>query len=165
MQTRSHRAWFASLALLLLVMIGCGAARTNATATIPPPTATVVTPAATLSSTATSAASGLVVTVLATDVALKEAPDDRASSVSASFTINGNVINTMVYVSGELPVLETNVIGVNGGTRWTRVHYRDHLGPLPGGVDVDTTGYVRNDLVSAPHAPGAPALPNPSVKP
>jgi hypothetical protein len=93
---------------------------------------------------------------------LKLAPDDHASSVSATFTIGGNTINTMVYVSGELPVLETNVIGANG-VRWTRVHYREHIGPLNGGVDVDSDGYVRNDLVSAPHAPGAPALPNPTA--
>ena len=163
MQIHSHRAWLASLSILLFVLIGCGASRSNATATVVTPTVTPM-PTTIPMPTATAAASGLVITVLATDVALKEAPDDRASSVSASFTINGNVITTMVYVSGELPVLETNVIGANG-VRWTRVRYHGHLGPLAGGVDVDTTGYLRNDLISAPHAPVAPASPDPTVKP
>jgi hypothetical protein len=97
----------------------------------------------------------LVVTVLATDVTLKEGPDNQSSSVNATFTINGKVVTTMIYVSGELPVLDANVIGVDGVTQWTRVRYRGHLGPLDGGTDVDVTGYARNDLVSAPHRPGA----------
>jgi hypothetical protein len=97
----------------------------------------------------------LVVTVLATDVALKERPDNQSTSVNATFTINGKVVSTMIYVSGELPVLDVNVIGVDGITRWTHVRYRGHLGPIDGGTDVDVTGYVRNDLVSAPHRPGS----------
>jgi hypothetical protein len=97
----------------------------------------------------------LAVTVLATDVALKEGPDDRSSIVNATFTINGKAVSTVIYVSGDLPVLNANVIGVDGVTRWTHVRYRGHLGPPDGGTDVDVTGYVRNDLVSAPHRHGA----------
>ena len=96
----------------------------------------------------------LVVTVLATDVTLKEGPDNRSSNVTTTFTINGKVVSTWIYVSGELPVLDANVIGVDGVTRWTYVRYRGHLGPLDGGTDLDVTGYVRNDLVSAPHRHG-----------
>jgi hypothetical protein len=105
--------------------------------------------------TAEPAPGDLVVTVLATDVALKQEPDNRSSSVNATFTMNGKPVSTMIYVSGELPVVDANVIGVDGVTRWTHVRYRGHLGPLDGGTDVDVTGYVRNDLVSAPHKPGA----------
>ena len=96
----------------------------------------------------------LVVTVLATDVTLKEGPDNRSSNLTTTFTINGKVVSTWIYVSGELPVLDANVIGVDGVTRWTYVRYRGHLGPLDGGTDLDVTGYVRNDLVSAPHRHG-----------
>jgi hypothetical protein len=124
----------ASVPILFLAMVGCGAS----VAEVPVATA----------------AGELVVSVLATDVALKEGPDDRSSTVNATFTINGKVVNTMIYVSGELPVLDANVIGVDGVTRWTHVRYRGRLGPLDGGTDVDVTGYVRNDLVSAPHRPG-----------
>ncbi len=94
-----------------------------------------------------------VVTVRATDVTLKEAPGNSAPSVGASFTYNGNVITTVVHVSGDLPVIETDVTGTDGATRWTRVRYRGHIGPTEGGVTLNTTGYVRNDLVSAPHLP------------
>ena len=125
----------ASLPILFLVMVGCDASVATVTAEPTP--------------------GELVVTVLATDVALKEGPDNRSSSVNATFTINGKVVDTMIYVSGELPVVDANVIGVDGVTRWTQVRYRGHLGPLDGGTDVDVTGYVRNDLVSAPHRPGA----------
>ena len=125
----------ASLPILFLVMVGCEASAAKVPAEPTP--------------------GELVVTVLATDVALKEGPDNRSSSMNATFTINGKVVSTMIYVSGELPVLEANVTGVDGVTRWTHVRYRGHLGPLDGGTDVDVTGYVRNDLVSAPHRPGA----------
>lgn len=125
----------ASLPILFFVMVGCGPAESK----VPVETT----------------AGELVVTVLATDVALKEAPDNRSSSVNATFTINGKIVSTTIYVSGALPVLDASVIGVDGVTRWTHVRYRGHLGPLDGGTDVDVTGYVRNDLVSAPHRPGA----------
>jgi hypothetical protein len=125
----------ASVPILFLVMVGCGASVAKG------PVETTV--------------GDLVVTVLATDVTLKEEPDNQSSSVNATFTINGKVVSTMIYVSGELPVLDANVIGVDGVTRWTHVRYRGHLGPLDGGTELDVTGYVRNDLVSAPHRPGA----------
>jgi hypothetical protein len=124
----------APLAILFLVMGGCASA------------AKVV---------AEPTPGELVVTVLATDVTLKEAPDNRSSSVNATFTVNGKGVSTVIYVNGELPVLDANVVGVDGVTRWTHVRYRGHLGPLDGGTDLDVTGYVRNDLVSAPHRPGA----------
>jgi hypothetical protein len=125
----------AALPILFLVVVGCRASVAQV------PVETTV--------------GELVVTVLATDVTLKEGPDNQSSSVNATFTINGKDVSTMIYVSGELPVLDANVIGVDGVTRWTHVRYRGHLGPLDGGTDVDVTGYVRNDLVSAPHRPGA----------
>ena len=135
-ECRRRRIHFAlaSLVILFLVMGGCASA-----AQVP----------------AEPTPGELVVTVLATDVTLKEGPDNRSSSVNATFTINGKVVSTMIYVSGELPVLDANVIGVDGVTRWTRVRYRGHLGPLDGGTDLDVTGYVRNDLVREPHRPGA----------
>ena len=124
----------ASLPILFLVMVGCASvAKVRAEPT----------------------PGELVVTVLATDVALKEGPDNQSSSVNATFTVNGKGVSTVIYVSGELPVLDANVVGVDGVTRWTHVRYRGHLGPLDGGTDLDVTGYVRNDLVSAPHRPGA----------
>ena len=49
--------------------------------------------------------------------------------MTVSFTINGNPIQTIVYVTGEVPVLETDVRGVDGKTRWTRVRYSGHAGP------------------------------------
>jgi hypothetical protein len=125
----------ALLPILFLVLVGCRASAAKV------PVNTTV--------------GELVVTVLATDATLKEGPDNQSPSVNATFTINGKVVSTMIYVSGELPVLDANVIGVDGVTRWTHLRYRGHLGPLDGGTDVDVTGYVRNDLVSAPHRPGA----------
>ena len=106
-------------------------------------------------------ASGLVVTVLATDVALWQAPDTRSGNVTVSFSLNGATIETSVYVSGEVPVLEAEVVGADGTTRWTRVQYSGYAGPLVGGTSFTVTGYLRNDLVSAPHTPGAPAMRNP----
>ncbi len=70
-------------------------------------------------------------------------------------------IQTSVYVSGEVPVLEANIRGADGTTRWTRVTYSGHAGPLDTGTSFTVTGYLRNDLISAPHAPGAPAVRNP----
>jgi len=101
------------------------------------------------------------VTVLATDVGLWQGPDTFSGNVAVTFTVNGNTIQTVVYVTGEVPVLEANVIGTDGKTQWTRVQYSGHAGPLETGTSFTVTGYLRNDLISAPHAPGAPAIKNP----
>ncbi len=116
--------------------------------TAPPAATTAFIP------TASVPTSGLVVTVLATDVALWQAPDTLSGNVTVAFTFNGNRIQTSVYVSGEVPVLETNVVGVDGATRWTHVLYSGHVGPLENGTSFTVTGYLRNDLISAPHASG-----------
>ncbi len=102
-------------------------------------------------------ASDSVVTVLATDVGLWTQPDTLASMVSVNFTINGNPVQSIVYVSGEVPVLEADVPGMDGTTRWTRVSYSGYIGPDNGGVSFAVTGYLRNDLISVPHPPGMSA--------
>jgi hypothetical protein len=123
-----------------------------ATPTLPgPPTATG-TPRST---------GGTFVTVLATDVALWERPDTLASKVSVSFTINGKPTQTIVYVSGDVPVLEADVIGADGKTRWTRVSVSGHAGPQESSVAFTVTGYLRNDLISAPHPPITRVSPTP----
>jgi hypothetical protein len=151
-----------ALCLLLGILAGCASSplATPRLSTAPPTAAVTLTPQASSAPT-----NPLVVTVLATDVTLKEAPDDRSPSVGATFTVNGRAISTTLSVSGDLPVLETDVVGVDGRTRWTRVRYQGWVGPQDGGTDVDTTGYLRNDLISAPHAPGAPAVRNPAATP
>jgi hypothetical protein len=167
MPVRLRLAPLALLIILLFALTGCAASRPQAThgagTPSPTPIATDTTePTLQPSPTATG---GLVVTVLATDVPLKTAPDDRAGSVSATFTVNGNQVTTIVYVSGELAVLNANVTGADGVTRWTQVRYRGQIGPLGGQVDLDVTGYVRSDLVSALHAPVAPAVRTPTPRP
>jgi hypothetical protein len=164
--------WIASLCILACTLTAC--TTTPSTARAEPPTATgsrsattPVTsfappiPATTIVSTVPAPTGGLVVTVLATDVALWQTPDMRSSHVSVSFTINGNPAQTSVYVSGDLPVLETNIAGADGTSRWTRVAYSGRVGPTEGGTAFTVTGYLRNDLISAPHAPGAPPVRNP----
>lgn len=163
--------WIAPLCIVAFTAIACTTTTTKPTAhaavptvapspamPIPtnPPTATAV-----IVPTASVPMSGLVVTILATDVALWQAPDTRSGHVAVSFTINGNPIQTSVFVSGEVPVLETNIVGADGSSRWTRVMYSGYAGPLVGGTSFSVMGYLRNDLISTPHAPGAPAKPNP----
>jgi hypothetical protein len=166
MIARLRLIWLLSLMVVLGILLGCTSSPpATAQVSTSPPTAiptVLVTP---IPQASLPTAGALVVTVLATDVTLKESPDDRSPSVGATFTVNGNTIRTIVAVNGDLPVLETDVVGVDGRTRWTRVRYQGRAGPRDGGTDIDTTGYLRNDLISAPHAPGAPAVRNPTVAP
>jgi hypothetical protein len=166
MMTQLRQTWLFPMILLLGVLTGCASSPPMiARPDLPSPTA-IPTVAVTATAQASPIPVGpLVVTVLATDLTLMTAPDDRSSSASARFTDNGRTIGTILYVSGDLPVLETDVVGVDGRTRWTRVRYQRHVGPQDGGTDVDTTGYLRNDLISAPHAPGTPAVRNPTMAP
>jgi hypothetical protein len=165
-------AWIAPLCILACTLIAC--TTTAPTATVPsgtPSTAPLssATPTAGPASSASPAiiptpatpANGLVVTVLATDVGLWQGPDTQSGNVHVSFAINGNTIQTIVYVSGEVPVLEANILGTDGKTRWTPLQYSGYAGPLDGGTSFTVTGYLRNDFISAPHAPGAPAIRNP----
>lgn len=166
LRQRSRRyLWAASLCALLLTTIACTmptvtpTARTDAP--ISSPTNGPLPDGPTVPPAPTAPAGGLVVTVFATDVALWNRPDNLSGNVAVSFTINGNPVQTAIYVSGELPVLDANILGTDGKTRWTHVRYSGHAGPQDTGTSFDVTGYVRNDLVSAPHAPGAPAVRNP----
>src|SRR3954467_3665859 len=103
MMAQLRQAWLLPVILLLGMLIGCASsppatARTGtSTATGAPTVAMTLVP-----HPSPATAGALVVTVLATDVTLKGKPDDRSPSVGASFTINGNVINTVISVSGDL---------------------------------------------------------------
>lgn len=158
---RRPLAWIAPLCILACTLIACTTTAPTGTSRADAPTATALSGTPSTAPLASTPANGLVVTVLATDVGLWQGPDTHSGNVSVAFTVNGNTIQTVVYVSGEVPVLGANVIGVDGKTRWTRVQYSGHTGPLVGGTSFTVTGYLRNDLVSAPHAPGAPAMKNP----
>ncbi|MGI8857263.1 MAG: hypothetical protein ACR2JW_16080 [Thermomicrobiales bacterium] len=157
--------WLAPLCVLACAAVSCATTVATPTAHAGVPTIIaspdISSPPALSGSTTTIIptvsvpVSGLVVTVLATDVALWRAPDTLSGNVTVSFMFNGNPIETSVYVSGELPVLETNIVGVDGTTRWTRVLYSGHVGPLESGTSFVVMGYLRNDLISAPHAPMA----------
>src|SRR5205823_3423344 len=95
-------AWIAPLCILACTLIACttttptGTERANApTATEPLASVTPATaptsPASTaITPTASTAANGLVVTVLATDVGLWQGPDTLSGNVAVSFTVNGN---------------------------------------------------------------------------
>lgn len=162
--------WIAPLCILACTLIACTTTAATAPSGTPssaplssalPATAPASPASPAIIPTASIPASGLVVTVLATDVPLWRGPDTLSGNISVSFTLNGNPVQTVVYVSGEVPVLEANVPGVDGKTRWTRVRYSGHVGPLENGISFTVTGYLRNDLISAPHAPAAPAIKNP----
>lgn len=166
LRRRSGRSvWAASLCVLLLTTIACTmptiTPTARADAPTPPTTNGPLLNSPTTPPSLTAPSGGLVVTVLATDVALWNRPDNLSGNVTVSFTINGNPVQTAVYVTGDLPILEANIPGQDGTTRWTRVRYSGHAGPQDTGTSFDVTGYVRNDLVSAPHPPGAPAVRNP----
>ncbi|MCA1667369.1 MAG: SH3 domain-containing protein [Thermomicrobia bacterium] len=67
---------------------------------------------------------------------------------------NGQVVTTLDY-GAEAPVLEANVPGADGTSKWFRVSY------------AGKTGYIRSDLVTGPQAPSPPQPPTavPTAKP
>lgn len=65
---------------------------------------------------------------------------------------NGQVIATADY-GAELPVLEANVPGADGTSKWFRVSFEGK------------TGFIRSDLVTGPQAPSPPKPPTPVATP
>ena len=116
--------------------------RVTMTASAPPPPTD--TPAATLTPTASaipSATAGTltprVVTVIASGPAnLRSGPDTNTALL------------TQVPPGAEAPVIEPNVAGADGSSRWVRVSYDGQ------------SGYLRSDLVGPPHAPTLTATPS-----
>lgn len=106
-----------------------------------PPSASAPAPAGT-SPAAPSTTASQVVKVTASDGAnLRDKPD-----------ANGQVIATLDYGT-EVPVLESNVPGADGASKWFRVTF--------GGK----TGFIRDDLVTGPQAPSPSQPPKPATTP
>lgn len=109
--------------------------------TRPSSVSSVAAPAGT-SPAAPSAAASQVVKVTASDGAnLRDKPD-----------ANGQVVATLDY-GAEAPVLESNVSGADGTSKWFHVSY------------VGKMGYIRSDLVTGPQAPSPPQPPTPATTP
>ena len=106
-----------------------------------PPSASAAAPAGT-SPAAPSAATSQVVKVTASDGAnLRDKPD-----------ASGQVIATLDY-GAEAPVLESNVPGADGASKWFHVSYAGKM------------GFIRSDLVTGPQAPSPPQPPTPVASP
>ena len=93
-------------------------------------------------SSAASSTATQVVKVTASDgVNLRDKPDT-----------NGQIVAKVDYGT-ELPMLEANVPGADGTSKWFRVSYEGK------------TAFIRDDLVSGPQAPSPPQPPTPVVTP
>ncbi|MDQ2785797.1 MAG: SH3 domain-containing protein [Chloroflexota bacterium] len=100
------------------------------------------TPAVAPSAAAPPSATTQVVKVTAdSGVNLRDKPDT-----------NGQVVATADY-GAELPVLEANVPGADGTSKWFRVSYQGK------------TGFIRSDLVTGPQAPSPPQPPTAAASP
>jgi hypothetical protein len=83
-----------------------------------------------------------VVKVTASDgVNLRDKPDT-----------NGQIVAKVDY-GAELPMLEANVPGADGTSKWFRVSYQGK------------TAFIRDDLASGPQAPSPPQPPTPVASP
>ncbi|MHB8646971.1 MAG: SH3 domain-containing protein [Thermomicrobiales bacterium] len=103
-----------------------------------PPTVSVGSAPVGTAPAAPSSAATQVVKVTATDGAfLRDKPDT-----------SGQVVATLDYGT-EAPVLESNVPGADGTSKWFRVSF------------AGKTGFIRNDVVSGPQAPSPPQPPTP----
>jgi uncharacterized protein YgiM (DUF1202 family) len=106
-----------------------------------PPSASAAAPSGT-SPAAPSATASQVVKVTASDGAnLRDKPD-----------ANGQVVATLDYGT-EAPVLESNVLGADGTSKWFHVSYAGKM------------GFIRSDLVTGPQAPSPPQPPTAAASP
>lgn len=97
-------------------------------------------PAVAPSSAAPSSAATQVVKVTADDGAnLRDKPDT-----------NGQVVTKADYGT-EIPLLEANVPGADGTSKWFRVSFQGK------------TGFIRSDLATGPQAPSPPRPPTPAA--
>ncbi len=111
---------------------------TTGSAPVPIGTTSAVAP----SSAAPSSTATQVVKVTAdSGVNLRDKPDT-----------NGQVVATADYGT-ELPVLEANVPGADGTSKWFRVSF------------AGKTGFIRSDLVTGPQAPSPPRPPTTAASP
>lgn len=93
-------------------------------------------------SPAASSTTTQVVKVTASDgVNLRDKPDT-----------NGQIVGKADY-GAELPMLEANVPGADGTSKWFRVSFEGK------------TAFIRDDLVSGPQAPSPPQPPTPVASP
>ncbi len=106
---------------------------TTGSASVPIGTAPAVAPS--------SAATQVVKVTADSGVNLRDKPDT-----------NGQVVVTADYGT-ELPVLEANVPGADGTSKWFRVSFEGK------------TGFIRSDLVTGPQAPSPPKPPTPVATP
>jgi hypothetical protein len=101
-------------------------------------------PAGTVAAVAPSGTPSQVVKVTASDGAnVRDKPDT-----------NGDVVTKLDF-GAEAPVLETNVAGADGTSKWVRVSV------------AGKTGFIRDDLITGPQTPSAtqPAAPTATPKP
>ncbi len=112
-----------------------------AQATRPPSASSASAPAGTVpAAAAPSGTPSQVVKVTASDGAnVRDTPDT-----------NGAVITKLDF-GAEAPVLETNVAGADGTSKWVRVSI------------AGKTGFIRDDLVTGPQAPSPPQPPAPTA--
>ena len=97
-------------------------------------------PANTVPAAAPAATSSQVVKVTASDGAnVRDKPDT-----------NGAVV-AMLEFGAEAPVLETNITGADGTSKWVRV------------TVAGKTGFIRDDLITGPQAPSPPQPPTPQA--
>lgn len=107
--------------------------------TRPPNLSTGSAPAGTPSAAPSSAASQVVKVTASSGANLRDTPDTK-----------GKVVVILDY-GAEAQVLESNVPGADGTSKWFRVSY------------AGKTGFIRSDLVSGPQAPSS--SPPPTAKP
>jgi hypothetical protein len=97
-------------------------------------------PAGTVPAAAPSGTPSQVVKVTASDGAnVRDKPDT-----------NGTVV-AMLEFGAEAPVLETDVAGTDGTSKWVRVSVEGK------------TGFIRSDLITGPQAPSPPQPPAPTA--
>ncbi len=115
---------------------------TTGSAPVPVGTSPPPVPVGTSPAPAPSAAASQVVKVTADDGAnVRDKPDT-----------NGQVIGKLDY-GAEAPVLETNVTGADGTSKWARVSFEGK------------TGFIRSDLITGPQAPSPPRPPTAVASP
>lgn len=99
----------------------------------------------------TPAAAAIPIPTAASSQVVKVTADDGANVRDKPDT-NGAVVAKLDF-GAEPPVLEANVAGADGASKWVRVSV------------AGTTGYIRSDLVTAPQAPSPTQPPAPAATP
>ncbi len=121
-------------------------------ATRPPNASTGSAPAGTAAAAPSAAAPATAAAPSsAASQVVKVTADDGANMRDKPDT-NGQVVAKLDY-GAEAPVLETDVAGADGASKWVHVSYQGKM------------GFIRSDLVTGPQAPSPPQPPTPAASP